>query len=394
MEARSYADGRAGGDLWSRALPAARSLAGRMSAMKEEFAEPLQQVERVYARARGRKLLYFGGCDYYRLSSDRTIIKALHDGLDRHGLNPAASRITTGNHVLYEQVERVAARYFGARQAILLSSGYLANIAVAQALRGQVDRALIDERSHGSLRDALRLADCAVTEFRHREPQDLARKLAKFKSGSTMIVTDGLFAASGSIAPLREYRAVAGPRRLLWVDDAHAGGVLGHGGRGSIEHCEVPRANVIQTVTFSKAFGVYGGAVLCERGVARALIVNSSAVAGNTPLPLPLCSGVLQAFKELSASRRGRLRRKIAIFWRCFGAPAEFRESPIVGATVARPEALSDALLAAGIYPSFIRYPGGPAHGYFRFALSSEHAREHIERLARVLRSGKISLLT
>src|SRR5678815_972709 len=120
-----------------------------------EFAEPLQQVDRVYVQVKRRKLLYFGGCDYHRLSSDPKIVGALHSSLDSYGLTTAASRKTTGNHQLFDEVEKLAAQYFDAESAVLLSSGYLANIAVAQGLRGTVDRAFIDERCHASVLDGL-----------------------------------------------------------------------------------------------------------------------------------------------------------------------------------------------------------------------------------------------
>src|SRR4051812_15961657 len=125
-----------------------------------DFSEPLQQVDRVFVRYAGRKLLYFGGCDYYRLSSHPEILKALQTALRKYGLSTAASRKTTGNHPLYEELEQDLAKFFGAPRAVLLSSGYLANIAFAQALRGRYDRILLDGRSHDSLREAARIVGC------------------------------------------------------------------------------------------------------------------------------------------------------------------------------------------------------------------------------------------
>ncbi|HYV31565.1 MAG TPA: 8-amino-7-oxononanoate synthase, partial [Candidatus Binatia bacterium] len=93
------------------------------------LAEPLQQIDRTCVLHRGRKLAYFAGCDYYRLASHPDVLRAVHDGLERFGLNVAASRRTTGNHPLYEQLEQELATFFGADAAVLVSNGYVANLA-------------------------------------------------------------------------------------------------------------------------------------------------------------------------------------------------------------------------------------------------------------------------
>src|SRR5271165_1149790 len=97
-------------------------------------AEPLQQVARTYVRCGGRRLSYFSGCDYFRLASHPRVMAALEAGVTRYGLNVAASRLTTGNHVLYLRLEERLARFFGADRATLVSTGCLANLAAAQAL--------------------------------------------------------------------------------------------------------------------------------------------------------------------------------------------------------------------------------------------------------------------
>ena len=141
---------------------------------------PLQQVDRTYVRHQGRKLSYFAGCDYFRHGqSSRKSSKPRRDGLKRFGLNVSASRLTTGNHQLYEQLERRLASFFGAESATLASNGYAPNLMVAQALAGQFSHALIDERAHGCLADAAQLLDCPVLKFKHRDAADLARIVSK-----------------------------------------------------------------------------------------------------------------------------------------------------------------------------------------------------------------------
>lgn len=352
-----------------------------------EFAEPLQQIDRLFVRSRGRKLLYFGGCDYHRLNSDPDIVRAVHTGLDRYGLSTAASRKTTGNHPLYEFVENRVRDFFQAEAAVLLSSGYLGNLAVAQALRREIDHAFVDERSHGSLQEAVQALGCRIQKFAHCRSIDLKEKLRRIsKPERTVIVSDGMFAYDGSFAPLTAYRAAAGSGALLWVDDAHAAGVLGRNGRGSIEFSNLSRKRVIQTVTFSKAFGVYGGAIICDQAFRRKLIANSSAISGNTPLPLPFAFAISRALRHLNQRRVARLRERISEFWKIFGRTPTAPLSPIIAMYARKPKRLSSALLDAGIFPTLIHYPGGPEEGYFRFALSSEHTPAQIAKLATLLR--------
>src|SRR5215831_4473164 len=105
-------------------------------------APPLQQLDRTYVRFKGRKLSYFSGCDYFRLASHPKVIAALQTGVKKYGLNVAASRLTTGNHVLYHKLEKALADLFRADAALLVSSGYCANLTVAQALAGNFSHAL------------------------------------------------------------------------------------------------------------------------------------------------------------------------------------------------------------------------------------------------------------
>src|SRR5438552_14662192 len=140
---------------------------------------PLQQLDRTFVRFRHRKLSYFSGCDYFRLASHPKVIAALQTGVKKYGLNVAASRLTTGNHVLYRQLEQRLADFFDAENALLVPSGYLTNLVVAQALARNFSHALIDEKSHPSLADAARFLDCPVVQFRHRDSADVGRSVRR-----------------------------------------------------------------------------------------------------------------------------------------------------------------------------------------------------------------------
>ena len=355
--------------------------------MTAVYPEPLQQVDRTCVLWRGRKLSYFAGCDYLRLSSHPAVLEAVRNCLDQHGLNVSASRKTTGNHEIYHELEDSVLKFFDSEAAITTSTGYFANVIAAQGLRGSIDHVLIDERAHGSLRDAAQFLSCPITEFKNRDARDLKKKSARLRAKRLALLTDGMFAHDGSIAPLAEYRETIGKSTLLWVDDAHAGGILGQNGCGTVELAALSRRNVLQTVTFSKAFGTYGGAILCSRSLAGKIQNKSSAVAGNTPLPLPLACATITALKLCDASLRSRLVANLEEFWKHLGRPANAPLSPILSFTPKSADTLSRKLLKAEIFPPLIRYPGGARGGYYRFAISSEHSREQIENLAGVLKN-------
>ena len=360
--------------------------------MKE--AEALQQFGKTQVIYRGRKLAYFAGCDYFRLARHPAVNQAAAQACRTVGLSVSASRRTTGNHVLYQTLERELAKFFRAPSALLLPTGYMGDLAVGQALAGQFTHALIDARSHGSLATAARFLDCPLLTFPHRNAPELAQVIQGCGPDSRVLVlTDGLFSHDGSVAPLKEYLAVLPASGMLLVDDAHGAGVLGRQGRGTPDHEGVDRRQIIQTITLSKALGTYGGAVLASRELRDRIMATSNSFAGVTPFPLPLAAAALKSLELLAANPGWRERlfenaARVKSALRKCGVPLPDAPGPIIPlpeCTPAQAKALQRALLAAEIYPSYIQYPGGPANGYFRFVISSAHTRRQLDALAGVL---------
>jgi 7-keto-8-aminopelargonate synthetase-like enzyme len=352
--------------------------------------DPLWQVDRTYVMWRNCRLSYFAGCDYFRLSSHPDVQQAVRDGLERHGLNVAASRMTTGHHPLFTRLEKALAQFFGAPSALLAGSGYATNLIAVQGLHGDFSHLLMDERAHLSLRDAARFFAGPVLEFKHRDAPDLARRLRGLRGKTRpLVLTDGLFARDGELAPLAAYLKVLPPTGMILLDDAHAAGMIGDTGQGTVEYARVPRRRIIQTVTLSKAFGCYGGAILCEAGLRRKLMIGSAMFAGSTPLPLPLANAALTAMELLRADPglRRRLSQNVdyvKTVLRARGLSVAHTPAPIiciVPRAAARAAQMRKRLLSHGVFPSFIRYPGGPQGGYFRFVVSSEHSQKQLDDL-------------
>ena len=354
----------------------------------------VQQLDRTQVLYRGRRYAYFGGCDYYRLASHPEVIQALKDGLEAYGLNVAASRMTTGNHPVYGRLERRLSNFFGAPTALVVSSGYMSNTIVAQALAGEFTHVFLDAKAHASLCDAAAYFGCPTASFDHRDVEALRALLkAMPKSARPIVLTDGLFGQDGSIAPLAGYLEVLPDNGRVLVDDSHGAGVLGDSSRGTLEHAGVDRDRCIQTMTLSKALGVFGGVILGNHTLRDKVLRRSRAFHGSTPFPLPLACAAERSLQLLRKDRtlRDRLHQNVALVKRALkGKEIHIEEtpSPIIAfdpGTPAHADQLRRRLRSRRIYPSFIRYPGGPENGFFRIALSSEHTAAQLNALVSAL---------
>lgn len=342
---------------------------------------------------RGRSLLYFGGCDYLRLSVHPKVTAAAADAASR-GLGVAASRVTTGNDPGFVACERELARFFQADACALTATGYMANLALAQALAGRFTHVLMDERAHVSLRDAAALMGAHVREFCHLQADALEKVFVELPRGAKAVVmTDGLFPLDGVVPPFSEYWGRLGRKVEWWIDDCHAAGTLGRKGRGSIEYHGGTRRGVYQTITLSKALGAFGGAVLADHLTLGRLWSHSRSFAGSSPPPLPMIAAARQSLKLLASEPERLKRLQDNRFWvkqRLVeaGVLAAISPGPMFLVTPKSPSdrlRIRRRLLASGIHPPYIQYPGTPAGGAFRFAVSSEHRPEELALLVQAL---------
>jgi glycine C-acetyltransferase/8-amino-7-oxononanoate synthase len=198
-----------------------------------------------------------------------------------------------------------------------------------------------------------------------------------------------MFSHDGSVAPLREYLKILPAGGMILVDDAHGAGVLGATGKGTLELEAVTRKRIIQCATLSKAFGAYGGVALVTSALRKKILARSRAFAGTTPLPPPLAGAALTAMKILrrEPARRNKLfQNLIYVRTKLRAAGWNLAETP---GPIVRLPALSEIqvadlktrLLAAGIYPPFLKYGGASAQGIFRFVIASEHTRAQLDQL-------------
>ena len=340
----------------------------------------------------GRDLAFFGGNDYHRLSSHPDVLRAFVDAVGRCGLNTAGSRMTTGNHPLYFQLEAKIAAFLGVEAALVLAAGYMSNAALLQAIAEDFTILFVDEKAHSSLREAATQSGRRIALFRHYDPDDLAARCAEtLQAGDRpLLLTDGVTPNTGDLAPLAAYLDILRPwDGRLHVDDCHGMGVVGATGKGSWEAAGVPRELIYQTGTLSKALGGFGGIVAGSNALIQSLQTRSMGFIGSTPIPLPVAAAALRASELLAAepemiSHLSRRTLAFKAFLRSQGFRTPEGASPICSVTLfdeTRNKRLYHLLLANGVYPSFIHYPGCPPGGHFCFTLSGAHTEEQLARL-------------
>lgn len=344
----------------------------------------------------GQELTFFGGNDYHRLSRHPDVLRAMMEAAECYGLSTSGSRATTGNHPLYRQLEAKLATFFGSQSAAVLPAGYMSNAALLQTIASEFTVLLVDEAAHPSLREAASQSGLRRVMFRHYDPDDLASRCADALShhDRPLLLTDGIAPNTGNPAPLAAFLDVLRPwNGRLHVDDCHGMGVVGVTGKGSWEAANIPRELVYQAGTLSKAFGGFGGVVVGTNALIQSLQTRSMPFIGGTPFPLPVAAAALRAVELLSAepeqiTRLARRVRDFKTFLRAQGFPTSAGTAPICSVTFfeeARNNVLYQLLLASGIYPSFINYPGCPPGGHFRFTLSGAHTEEQLEALRAVI---------
>jgi glycine C-acetyltransferase len=214
----------------------------------------------------GKPVINFCANNYLGLANHPRLLQAAKDAIDAYGIGPGAVRTIAGTMNLHTQLEERLAAFKGVEASITLQSGFTANLATIPALVGRGDVIFSDGLNHASIIDGCRLSRAKIIAYEHNNIADLREKIAAAREAGEysryLIVSDGVFSMDGDIADLPALYEVAQEfDALLMVDDAHGEGVLGHGGRGIVDHFGLHGKVDIEVGTMSKAFGVVGGIV-------------------------------------------------------------------------------------------------------------------------------------
>ncbi len=341
----------------------------------------------------GRQLISFSCNDYLALSGHPALAEAARKAIERFGVGAGASRLVTGNHPLYQELEARLARLKGTAAACVFGSGYLANTGIVPALVGEGDLVAIDELAHACLHAGARLSGATVIRFPHNDVARLRALLAECRAvyAKAMILTDGVFSMDGDLAPLVELGDLARDYDAwLMADDAHGIGVVGNG-RGSTFAGDAAADVPLQMGTLSKAIGCYGGYLCASAPVIEFIKNRARTLVYTTGLPPPVVAAAIAALDLIAddPAYAALPLRKAKAFTARAGLPQAV--SPIVPVLVGEPE---DALAAArmleaeGFLVVPIRPPTVPAGtARLRFAFTARHEDADIERLADLVRT-------
>jgi 8-amino-7-oxononanoate synthase len=346
----------------------------------------------IYAERNGRHLLSFSCNDYLNLTQHPALIAAAIEATKRHGVGAGASRLVTGNHPLYAELESRLARLKATEASCVFGSGYLANTGIIPSLAGPDDLILVDELSHACLNAGAKLSGANVHHYRHCDVEHAEALMAAHRADHprALLVTDGVFSMDGDLAPLRELSQVA-ERFDAWLlaDDAHGLGVVG-GGRGSA-FANGKAVNVpLQMGTLSKAIGAYGGYLCASKAVIDLMRTRARTFIYSTGLPPPVVAAAIAAIDliERDPAYAAEPLRKARNFARATNLPEP--QSAIVPVVLGETDAVlaaSQMLEDAGFLVVAIRPPTVP-HGTarLRFAFTAQHPDADIERLAELVR--------
>ncbi|HEY3858214.1 MAG TPA: 8-amino-7-oxononanoate synthase [Gammaproteobacteria bacterium] len=347
----------------------------------------------------GRPLLNFSSNDYLGLAADPRLAEAAKRGLDEYGTGSGAAHLVTGHSTAHHALEQELAAFCGRPRALLFSSGYMANLGIAGALVGRGDRVLEDHLNHASLLDAGLLSGARFARYAHCDAVSLQRELDDGK-GMALVMTDGVFSMDGDIAPLPALAKTAEAHgAFLSVDDAHGFGVIGAGGRGSVEfHGLGPVEVPIYMATLGKACGVSGAFVAGSEALIETLIQQARTYIYTTAAPAALAEAARAALKlvETETWRRAHLDVLIARFRSGatqLGLRVMDSMTPIHPLLVGEAEdalALSAALKEQGLLVAAIRPPTVPAgSARLRITLTAAHTEQQVDRLLAALAAVK-----
>ena len=331
----------------------------------------------------GRDALLLCSNDYLGLAAHPDVREAAVEAVGEWGVGAGASRLVSGNMEPHDRLEQRLAAFHGTETALLFGSGYLANTGVIAALARRGEVVFSDELNHASIIDGCRLAGAQTFVYRHRDLEHLAWGLGRVPGHAALIVTDGLFSMDGDVAQLgwlRELASRHGAR--LMVDDAHAVGALGPGGRGSVAEAGLAGEVDVLVGTLGKALGSYGAYACVSREVRDLLVNTARPLIFSTALPPAVAAAAEAALGivESEPSRIDRLRENASTLRAALAANglepggAGAQIMPVAVGDPDRAVAICRRALDGGVYAQAIRPPTVPeGTSRLRLTVTSEH---------------------
>jgi 8-amino-7-oxononanoate synthase len=340
-------------------------------------------------------LVNFASNDYLGLAGDRRLIEAACAASHTYGTGSTGSRLLSGHRDLHDYLERAIATLKQTEAAIVFSSGYLANLGTVSALVGKRDLILTDQFNHSSLRAGASLSGATLVEYRHCDLSHLHQLLSQHRPNHRrcLILTESVFSMDGDLCPLPALLDLAEQfTAMVLIDDAHATGVLGQTGAGSLEHFGCTGRAAVQMGTLSKALGSLGGYVAGSATLIDFLRNRAPSWIYTTGLSPADTAAALAAIAIIQQEPQRRSRLMQHSTWLQTEFKQRFQaspyrllpsDSPIVCLPVASPKAvlhLGLRLRTQGLFVSAVRPPTVPT-SRLRITLMATHQRSHLEQL-------------
>jgi glycine C-acetyltransferase len=347
----------------------------------------------------GREVINLASNNYLGLTMHKALRKASVEAVRKLGVGAGAVRTIAGTMKLHMDLEEQIARFKQVEACVVFQSGFTANAGTVAAVLGKDDLIVSDELNHASIIDGARLSKATIKVFKHKDVSDCERVLQEHASfpGKKLIITDGVFSMDGDIAPLPELCDLAEKYGcIMMVDDAHASGVLGRGGRGTIDHFNCHGRVHIQVGTLSKAIGSMGGYVCGSRELIDFLYLRARPFLFSTSHPPATAAACQAAFTLLDSAEGEKLVKKLWANTKFFkkelkkrGFQFQTSETPIIPIHVgdaAKAFEFSRKLFDAGVFAPALGYPTvAEGKARLRAMVSAAHKREHLLKAADTL---------
>jgi 8-amino-7-oxononanoate synthase len=343
-----------------------------------------------------RRLINFASNDYLGLAGDDRLIQAAMAATKEFGTGATGSRLLSGHRDLHQQLEQAIANLKQTEDALVFTSGYLANLGAIVSVVGKRDLILSDKYNHSSLKNGAALSGATALEYSHCHLEDLTAKLEQNRARyrKCLIITDSVFSMDGDLCPLPQLLALAGKFNcMVLVDEAHATGVFGVSGAGCAEHFGCTGTPLIQVGTLSKALGSLGGYVAGSAALIDFLRNRAPSWIYTTALTPADAAAALEAVRivQQEPERRVRLRQNIETFKYCaitnHQLPISNSLSPIFSLPLkdaASALTVGSKLKEMGIFAAAIR-PPTVSVSRIRISLMATHELAHLQQLVEAL---------
>ncbi len=363
----------------------------------------LEGEQQPRARFDGREVINLSSNNYQGLTTHPKLREAAIRAVKELGAGSGSVRTIAGTMELHLQLERRIAAFKNTEASVVFQSGFAANAGTVASILGKDDLILSDELNHASIIDGARLSRAAIRVFPHRDTAALRRLLEETSEVKRrLVITDGVFSMDGDIAPLAEIAALAREHgAIMMVDDAHASGVLGKNGRGTVDHFGIHGQVDIQVGTLSKAIGVLGGYVCGSKTLIEYLYHRARPFLFSTSHPPAVAAACLAAFDVLEAeperierlwSNTRRFQAGLKRLGFDIGASAT-PITPILVGEASRAMQLSDLAFERGVFAQGIGFPTvAKGRARLRAIVTATHTEEELDRALEILGDAARSL--